>query len=179
MWKRRGPPRPRADVVTHSLIPLSAVVKGTEHLACDGLPTEGSVRASTLLSAMFLCYFRERSENLIKDSSLHQSRKDPEYQGGTCTKTRDSSLHFHDNFAPYHIPVTMQGIFPLLPSEKRILLVGSSSKPSLIRTLQIRLEKQMMGKCACSILCWIFSTVKQNNWWPQHTLAHRWCIYDG
>lgn len=39
----------------------------------------------------------------------------------------------------------MQGIFPLLPSEKRILFVGTSSKPSLIRALQIRLEKQMMG----------------------------------
>lgn len=91
----------------------------------------------------------------------------------------ETGVCIYDNFAPYHIRVTMQGIFPLLPSEKRILLVGSSSKPSLIRTLQIRLEKQMMGKCACSILCWIFSTVKQNNWWPQHTLAHRWCIYDG
>lgn len=141
----RGPPRPRAEVVTCPLIPSRAVVKGREHLACDGLPTEGSARAPALLHAMFLCYFRERSESLIKDGSLHQSRKDPEHQGGACTKTRDRSLHFHDDFAPYHIPVTMQGIFPLLPYEKRILFVGTSSKPSLIRALQIKLEKQMMG----------------------------------
>lgn len=137
----RGSPRPRAEVVTCPLIPSSAVVKEREHLACDGLPTEEGARAPALLHAMFLCYFRERSESLIKDGSLHQSRKDPEHQGEACTKTRDRSLYFHDHFAPYHIPVTM----PLLPSEKRILFVGTSSKPSLIRALQIRLEKQMMG----------------------------------
>lgn len=60
----------------------------------------------------------------------------------------------------------MQGIFPLLPSEKKILLEGSSSKPGPIRTLQIRLKKQMMGNVLAA--SWVGFSALENKTTDYH-----------
>lgn len=61
----------------------------------------------------------------------------------------------------------------LLPSEKRILSVGSSSKPSLIRTLQIRLEKQMMGNVLAASCVGFLALENKTTNYHKITLVHR------
>lgn len=138
MLKSRVPSRPWAEVVACPLIPSSVTIKGRGHLACAGLPTEESDESLTIPVCYVCTLFNGRRKSLTKHGSLHPNQEDPEYQGGTYTNPRRWEFAFPWQLCFLPPECKCSGYLPSLAPEKGILSVGNSSKPSIIRPLQIR-----------------------------------------